>query len=134
VTPEVAIVTAWHAALNAHDVERLLALSSAEVEVGGPRGTARGASVLSEWVDRANVHLKPLRIFQRGPILVVPEDAEWRADDGSPTGAQQVGAVFEVRLDRVARVVRYPDLASALAAAGLSLSDEVAAPGWPGTS
>jgi hypothetical protein len=36
------VVLAWHAALNAGGIDRLLALSSEDVEVGGPRGVSRG--------------------------------------------------------------------------------------------
>ena len=47
--PEPATVRAWHQALNAGDVDRLVALSSEDVEVGGPRGATRGAQALREW-------------------------------------------------------------------------------------
>ena len=52
----VEIVLAWHAALNESDVQRLLSLSTDDVEVGGPRGAGRGADLLRDWVARAGVH------------------------------------------------------------------------------
>lgn len=50
-------VVAWHDALNAGDVERLVALSHEDVEMGGPRGPARGQIVLREWVARSGIRL-----------------------------------------------------------------------------
>jgi hypothetical protein len=55
--PAVRVVEAWHEALNEGEVDRLVGLSHPDVEVGGPRGTRRGARLLREWVDRANVRL-----------------------------------------------------------------------------
>jgi ketosteroid isomerase-like protein len=39
-------VLAWHEALNAGDADRVASLSHPEVEIGGPRGPARGRQVL----------------------------------------------------------------------------------------
>lgn len=44
----VAVVLAWHAALNDGDADRLVALSTEEIEVGGPRGVGRGSALLRE--------------------------------------------------------------------------------------
>lgn len=123
---EIAIVRAWHLALNAGDLDRLVALSSDDVEVGGPRGASRGAQVLREWVGRAGIRLEPQRMFHRDHTVVVEQDAEWRAPGtGEVTGQLTPASVFVVRDLRVTSVVRYPDLASALAAAGLREADEV---------
>ncbi|HEX2036886.1 MAG TPA: nuclear transport factor 2 family protein [Chloroflexota bacterium] len=120
------VVAAWHEAVNAADVERLLALSSEEVEVGGPRGSGRGAAVLREWVARARIHLEPRRVFWRGETVVVQEAARWPgAETGELTPAQEVASVFDVRDGRVVRVVRHADLGAALKAAGLDESHEV---------
>jgi hypothetical protein len=45
---ELRVVEAWHEALNGGEVDRLVDLSHPEVEVGGPRGTGRGAQLLRE--------------------------------------------------------------------------------------
>ena len=122
---ELRIVDAWHEALNGGEVDRLMELSHPEVEVGGPRGTGRGAQLLREWVDRANIRLEPRRIFHHADTVVVEHWAEWRsADTGLITGGQTVGSVFVVRDGRVTRVVRYPDLADALDATDLDESHE----------
>jgi hypothetical protein len=119
------VVAAWHAALNAGEVDRLLTLSDPDIEIGGPRGTARGAEVLREWIGRANVRLDPGRVFHRAEAVVVEQAAEWRdAGTGSLTGRATVASVFVVHNMRVAQVTRYPELALALAATGLESQDE----------
>jgi len=124
-TPEVRTVTAWHEALNSGDVERLVELSHPDVQVGGPRGTGRGAQLLREWVDRANIHLEPGRTFQKADTMVVEQQAEWpSAQAGESGGGQRVASVFVVRDGMVASVVRYPGVAEALRAADLKESHE----------
>ena len=115
-------VRAWHQALNGGDAEGLLALSADDVEVGGPRGGGRGASLLREWFARADVRLAPRRIYARGSSVVVEQEATWTAAAEAP---QTVASVFTTRDERVASVVRYPDLAAALAAAQLGEADAV---------
>ena len=123
--PEVRLVAAWHAALNAGDAERVVALSDPNVELGGPRGTARGAAALRDWLGHAHVRLVPGRVFHRGHTVVVEQAAEWRdGETGAPTGAATVATVFVVRGGRIASVARHDDLAAALRATGLDGSDE----------
>lgn len=125
--PEVGTVLSWHEALNAGDVDRLAELSHPDVEMGGPRGPARGVGVLREWAARANVRLLPLRLFHGGGIVVVEEKAEWRSHEtGEVVGEATVGSVFVVRDGRVASVARHEDLAAALDAADMDGSPEMA--------
>jgi hypothetical protein len=122
----VATVLAWHDALNASDADRLVALSSDDVEVGGPRGVASGVQLLRDWLARAGVRLEPGRIFARSGTVVVEERGEWwAAQTGEVTGRQDVACVFEVRNGQVAGVIRHTDLSAALLAAGLNQSDKV---------
>ena len=124
-TPELRVVEAWHEALNGGEVDRLVELSHPEVEVGGPHGTGRGAQLLREWVDRANIRLEPRRIFHHADTVVVEQRAQWHSiDTGRAISSQTVGSVFVVRDGRVNRVVRYPDIANALDAAHLDESHE----------
>jgi ketosteroid isomerase-like protein len=122
VSPEIQTVIAWHDALNDADVERLVALSHPDVEVGGPRGSAHGAQILREWVDRANIRLEPGRAFGDAGTVVVEQGAEWKSAE--PGGVQTVASVFVVSDGLVTSVVRYPDLTSALRAANLDASHE----------
>jgi ketosteroid isomerase-like protein len=124
-SPEVDVVTAWHEALNAGDVDRIIALSTDDVEVGGPRGSGHGAHLLREWVGRAGIRLQPRQVFQRVETVLVEQDAEWRsAETDEITGHETPASVFLVRDGRVASLIRYPDLAAALAATGLTEADQ----------
>jgi ketosteroid isomerase-like protein len=123
-TPEVRTVTSWHEALNSGDVQRLVELSHPDVQVGGPRGKGHGAQVLREWVDRANIHLEPGRIFQRADTVVVEQKAEWSSAQTGASGGQWLASVFVVRDGLVASVVRYPGVAEALRVADLDESHE----------
>src|SRR5688500_10308298 len=124
-TPEVATIADWHEAVNDGDVDRLVALSREDIEVGGPRGSGSGVHLLRDWISRAGIHLEPRRVFHRGGTAVVEQTARWRSpEDGQMTERQDVASVFLVRDGRVASVVRHSDLASARTAAGLEASDE----------
>jgi ketosteroid isomerase-like protein len=112
----VQVVLAWHEALNAGDLERLLTLSSEDVEVGGPRGSGHGRHLLREWFGRAGITLIPKRWFERDALVVVEQGATWSAGGDEQT----VASLFEVTDSRVSRVVRYEDASAALNAAGIA--------------
>jgi hypothetical protein len=126
--PPLETVRAWHEALNGGDAERLMALSHADIEVGGPRGVGRGSDLLLSWFERANVTVQPRRYFHDGGTVVVEELAEWRsAETGEPTGSAVVASIFEVEDGVVTSIVRRDDLADALRAAGLDAAPETEA-------
>src|SRR5438105_10833753 len=119
---DVETVLAWHAALNAADLERLLALSAPDIEVGGPRGSGTGVDLLRDWVARARIRLEPLGWQARDGVVVVEQTAQWQQPDGPLTEPQHVASVFRVRDGKLSSVLRYDNLASALRAAGLDAS------------
>jgi hypothetical protein len=121
-----AIVAAWHDALNRGDFDTMIALSADVIEVGGPRGrtTALAAEILREWVERAGIHLETRRWFQREGTLVVEESAIWRDASGEPTAPAIVASAFSLEDGRVRSVIRYGSLHEALAKAGLTADDE----------
>ena len=124
--PELEAVVAWHGALNAGDAERLAALSHPEVEIGGPRGTARGRQVLKAWVGRANISLEPLRSFHQAQTIVVEEAATWRGPEtGEIIGEAAVATVFILDEGLVSGIFRHDNLEDALRSAGLDDSDRV---------
>jgi hypothetical protein len=123
---EVVVVEAWHDALNAGDVNWLASLVSDDIEVGGSRGSGRGIALLREWVDRAGIHMEPLRIFHRDETVVVEQDAVWRSPETGETGSTQIVAtVFTIRNDLIDSIMRYNDLDTALQLTGLTMDDEI---------
>jgi len=125
----VAVVRAWHDALNDGAADRLAALSHDDIEVGGPRGTDRGVATLRAWAARSGVRLEPGRAFARDRVVVVAQRATWRAPDtGQPGEPHEVASAFHVDAGRIHRVVRYADLAAALLAADLTEADELPLP------
>lgn len=128
-TEPVDIVRAWHEALNQGDIERLVALSSSDVEVGGARGSGRGTEMLRQWFDRASIHIEPGQLYNRGETVVVEQTATWPAPESTAvTEPLSVASIFTVRHGHVTSVVRCSNLASALEAAGMAGADPVRAP------
>jgi ketosteroid isomerase-like protein len=122
----VAIVQAWQEAVNRQDVARLVALSSPEIELVGPRGAGCGLPLLRDWLGRAGLHLAPQRVFVRGNVVVVAHHGVWHADaTGAVGGAADFATCFCVGGGRVARFARYDTLDRALAAASLTHADEI---------
>lgn len=114
-------VRAWHEALNAGDVDRLVALSHPDIEVGGPRGSGYGHQRLRDWFGHAGVKLQFNRAYVRDATVVVEQLAAW--PDSDPVA---VSSVFHVAEHLVTSVARYDDgLEAALGAAGLSTTDAV---------
>ena len=122
----VSLVTAWQAAANQQHLEQLLALSDPQIVLGGPRGAGQGHHLLREWVGRAGVQLTPRRIYAHGEQVVIAQQAVWRdPETGAVTGEREVATRFRVVGQRIAEVVRYDNIAEALAAAGLTVADAV---------
>ena len=120
-----AVVRAWHEAVNRGDADALVALCDDDIEVGGPRGSARGSALLRDWLDRAGIQLEPRRWFASPAELVVEQVATWRGPEGKASDPQTVATSFSVEDGLVKRTIRYGSLTEALAATGLTLLDEV---------
>ena len=52
-TSEIATVLAWHDALNAADLDTLVALSSDDIDIGDAHGAAQGHEALRRWAAPA---------------------------------------------------------------------------------
>lgn len=128
----VAVVKAWHDALNGGDIGKLMTLVAEDVMLSGPRGETSGAAVVGEWVARANIKLYPLAYFaqnQTAPVqvVVVEENGEWYDPQTQElTGQQNVATVFHVAKGRVTRITRHDTIEAALDAARLSFAHQVA--------
>jgi hypothetical protein len=77
---EIATVQAWQAAANDQDIDRLLALSAADIAIIGPRGRGSGHQILRDWIARAGLTLTTYRIFQRRDTVVLAQHARWQSD------------------------------------------------------
>ena len=119
------IVRAWHEAVNRGDADAVVALCDEDIEVGGPRGSARGSAVLRDWLGRADIQLEPRRWFASPTALVVEQVATWRGADGETTDPAIVASSLAVEHALVKRIVRYVSLREALAATGLTIADEL---------
>src|SRR5947209_11560340 len=110
-TSELATVLAWHDALNADDIDTLVALSSDDIEVGDAHGAAQGHAALREWATAHPVNAEVGRIFVHDGVVVV-EQKVGRPDES----VASIASAFRVVHDHVTSVFRHDDLAAALAA------------------
>lgn len=122
-----AVVQEWLDAVNHGDGRRVESLSAEDVEVAGPRGSARGRRVLSEWLARAGFSAEADRWFCGADGgVVVTQRARWVDPvTGAERGRAVVASQFRVEESAIARFQRHDDLSAALTAAGLTTADEV---------
>lgn len=121
----VALVQAWQDAANRQDVERLLALSDANIEIVGPRGSGFGHQLIRDWLARAGLTLETQRVFMRDNVVVMAQHGVWRsAETGAITGEAELATRFRVQDGRIVQFARHDQLETALAEAGLSAADE----------
>lgn len=126
-TTPVDAVDAWIGAVNDADADRLVALSDADVEIVGPRGSVRGAEVLRGWLARAGLTMSVSRTFARSAAVVVHGRGVWRGPDGGVLGERDVASRFVVEGGKITMYERFDDLAAALKKAGLTEGDEARA-------
>jgi hypothetical protein len=125
------VVRQWHEALNAGNVERLLERVTPDVDIAGPRGSARGADQVKAWAGRAGIKMVPTEWYAAGDQVVVQEETTWTQRDGPLSEPTLIATAFQVTGDRVSRIARYSDIGAALNAIGLTASDAVAIEGAP---
>jgi hypothetical protein len=122
----VAVVQAWQEAANAQNIERLVELSDANIEIVGPRGSGYGHQLLRDWLARAGLTLTSLRTFARDDVVVVAQHGVWRSvETGEVQGEAELASLFRVDGQRVIQFARYDSLDAALEAGGLTKADEV---------
>lgn len=120
-----ALAQAWQDAVNNRNIDRLVELSDPGIELIGPRGSGRGHDLLREWLGRAGLSLKTLRVFVRGNVVVVAQRGVWHSvETGEVTGEHPIASCFRVAGRRVVRFARYDSLDAALDAVGLDYADE----------
>lgn len=118
------VVRAWVAAVNAQDVPAVMARSTRDIAISGPRGTARGQPALRDWVERTGLQMSIARAFVREGHVVLLHHAVWRDRQGLAIAEATIANRFEVSGDRISAVARYDGLAEALLDAGLTDAHE----------
>ncbi len=121
-TSEIATVLAWHDALNASDIDTLVALSSDDIEVGDAHGAAQGHAALRDWAADHPRSAEVGRIDVHDGVVVVEQTI---GDAGNAGANGTIASAFRVVHDHVTSVFRHDDLASALAATELTDADLV---------
>jgi hypothetical protein len=119
---EIATVLAWHDALNASDLDTLVALSSDDIDIGDAHGAAQGHQALRRWAASLKATAELGRMFVHDGVVVVEQEISSRDDPGAVTTA---ASAFRVVRDHVTAVFRHEDLASALSATELTAADLV---------
>ncbi len=114
------VVSAWHDAVNAGDVEGAVALCAPEVEVRGPRGTGHGQELVRAWLTRSGIRLEPQHALHEvdGRILVT-EKAQWTTTTDAPAQAPteapvDTWVVFRASGGVVTSIARFETEADAL--------------------
>lgn len=121
-TSEIATVLAWHDALNASDLDTLIALSSDDIEIGDAHGAAQGHEALRNWAAARRGTAELGRMYVHDGVVVVEQKVTSPDDPGAVSTA---ASAFCVVHDRVTSVFRHDSLASALAATELTEDDAV---------
>jgi hypothetical protein len=119
-TSEIATVLAWHDAINALDLDTLVALSSDDIDIGDSHGAAQGHDALREWATSSDVTAEPGRMYVHDGVVVVEQRVQSRSD---PADVTTMASAFRVVHDHITSVFRHDDLASALAATELTEED-----------
>lgn len=119
-TSEIATVLAWHDALNASDLDTLVALSSDDIEIGEAHGAAQGHEALRRWAAAREGTAELGRMYVHEGVVVVEQKV-----GGPDGGVHNAASAFRVVHDHVTAVFRHADLASALAATELTEADLV---------
>jgi hypothetical protein len=106
-----AVLSAWHDAVNAGDVEAAVACCSEDVAVQGPRGVGHGHDLVRGWLQRSGIRLEPQEdLVERDGRFVVREVARWttsNAPDGAPLEPTETWCVFHVGDDKVTSIARF---------------------------
>ena len=121
-TSEIATVLAWHDALNASDLDTLVALSSDDIDIGDADGAAQGHEALRKWAASREATAEIGRMYVHDGVVVVEQRI---STPENPAVVTNAASAFRVVHDHVTSVFRHEDLASALAATELTEADFV---------
>lgn len=87
-TSEIATVLAWHDALNAADIETLVALSTDDIDIGDAHGAVQGHDALRGWASSLTTTAELGRMYVHHGVVVV----EQKITSGEDPGIARTGA------------------------------------------
>lgn len=91
-TSEIATVLAWHDALNASDLDTLIALSSDDIEIGDAHGAAQGHEALRNWAAARRGTAELGRMYVHDGVVVVEQKVTSPDDPGAVSTAARRSA------------------------------------------
>jgi hypothetical protein len=118
-----AVVHTWGEAFNERDLDRLLALSTPDIELAKPNRAERGHDAVRRLVHLQSYgvaqHVHPRRYLARAATVIVQALIELRwVDSGELADTAHSVAVFDARDGQISRFRPLPDLATAIRLAG----------------
>lgn len=109
-----AVLSQWHDAVNAGEIDRAVALCSDDVAVQGPRGVGHGRDLVRAWLTRSGIRLDPQEELREvDGRFVVAERARWTATDApdsAPIEPTDTWCVFTVGEGLVTSIARFATL------------------------
>jgi hypothetical protein len=122
------LVRAFVDAINAGDIDHLVAMADPQIELLGPRGSAYGHQWLRDWMERANMTVVTKALYARRDEFVLAQHGTWHTPQGEPTSEAET--FMRLRMgrdpDRITLLARYTTLADALGAASMTEEDAIA--------
>lgn len=94
--PGFRIVRDWIEAVNRRDIQALLALSHPEIEIIGPRGSAKGHEVLTDWLARAGLSFETRRLWVEDDNILAEQHGVWEPEYAGPRGEADFVSVFKL--------------------------------------
>lgn len=100
-------LTRWHEAVNAGDIDAVVALCTDDVALRGPRGVGQGHQLVRDWLTRSGIRLEPLEpLVEAEARFVVRERARRTTAASEP---KDTWCVFQLRDGLVSSIARYDD-------------------------
>lgn len=108
------VLSQWHEAVNAGDVDAAVSLCAEDVAVQGPRGIGHGRDLVRAWLVRSGIRLEPQEELREvAGRFVVRELARWTtaaAPDGAPQEPTGTWCLFTVWGGEVTSIARFERL------------------------
>lgn len=122
----IATADQWIEYCNDQDIEGLAGITSEELEVHGPKGTATiDKTGFKEWMERANLKLETFEYYARDNKVVMGQHGIWLDTDGTVKGEQDVYTVLVFDREKVSALGRFDDKEQAFDVTGLEEGDRI---------